>query len=319
VVRIEGVRSRHVLLATLVAAFWGFNFVVIEIGLDNFPPLLFVALRFVVAAFPAVLFVRRPRVPWRWYLAIGLPMGVGQFGLLFIGMRMGMPAGLTSVVLQTQALFTILLAGLLLRERLNLRQALGVLLAFAGVTLIGIDFGQTSPIGAFMLCLGGAAMWGLSNVGMRRMNQTGMNQTGMNQVGGEAPDAFGFMVWMSLVPPVPLLALSLIFEGPRADLYALTHLSISGLLAVGYIAYFATLVGFGIWGWLMRRYDAGVVAMYSLLVPPFGLASAALVRSERFSALHLMATALIIGGVAIGNVRRSRAVPASEPEPVLSR
>jgi O-acetylserine/cysteine efflux transporter len=310
----RGVTLRHTLLATLVAAIWGINFVFIEIGLDSFPPLLFVALRFLAAAFPAVLFVPRPGVSWRWLLAIGLPMGVGQFGLLFIGMRLGMPAGLTSVVLQTQALFTILFAGLLLRERLNRRQALGVLLAFTGVTLIGIDFGQTSPVGAFMLCLAGAAMWGISNVGIRRMNQTS----------AEPPDALGFMVWMSLVPPVPLIALSLIFEGPRADLHALAHFSVSGLVAVAYIAYLATLVGFGIWGWLMRRYDAGVVAMYSLLVPPFGLASAALILSERITLLHLLATALIIGGVSLGTLRwrgrrRTTAAASADPEPALSR
>jgi O-acetylserine/cysteine efflux transporter len=305
------VRSRHVLLATLVAAIWGFNFVVIEIGLESFPPLLFVALRFLVAAFPAVLFIRRPPVPWRWYLAIGLPMGVGQFGLLFISMRVGMPAGLTSVVLQTQALFTILFAGLLLRERLNLAQGFGVVLAFAGVTLIGIDFGQTSPVGAFVLCLGAAASWGLANVGMRRVYKTSV----------EPLDALGFFVWLSLIPPLPLFVLSLIFEGPRADLYALTHMSAAGLGALAYLAYLATLVGFGIWGWLMRRYDAGVVAMYSLLVPPFGMSSAALFLGERVTVTDAVAALLIVGGVALGSVRRRRvpAAPESLPQPAAAR
>lgn len=308
---------RHVFLAAVVAAIWGFNFVIIEIGLRSFPPLLFVALRFLVAAFPAVLFVRRPRVPLRWLFAIGVPMGVGQFGLLFIGMRLGMPAGLTSVVLQTQALFTILFAGVLLRERLSRAQGIGVLLAFAGIVLIGVALtndngGQISPVGAFLLCLGGAASWGLANVGMRRINQ----------ITAEPPDAFAFMVWLSLIPPVPLFTLSLIFEGPRADLHALTHLSASGLGALAYIAYLATLVGFGIWGWLMRRYDAGVVAMYSLLVPPFGLASAALVLGEQITAVHLLAAVLIVGGLALGSLRRrgrAKAAVSPEPQSALSR
>jgi O-acetylserine/cysteine efflux transporter len=309
------VTPRHVLLATVVAAIWGFNFVIIEIGLNSFPPLLFVALRFLVAAFPAVLFVRRPRVPWRWLLAIGLPMGVGQFGLLFIGMRMGMPAGLTSVVLQTQVLFTILFAGVLLRERLSRTQGIGVLLAFAGIVLIGVALtndhgGQISPVGAFLLCLGGAASWGLANVGIRRVNQIATMSA------SEPPDAFAFMVWLSLVPPVPLFALSLIFEGPRADWHALTHLSATGLGTLAYTAYLATLVGFGIWGWLMRRYDAGVVAMYSLLAPPFGLASAALVLAERITTLHLLAAVLVVGGLALGNLRRrGRTAVAASPEP----
>jgi O-acetylserine/cysteine efflux transporter len=283
------------LLAVVIAAIWGFNFVVIEVGLDDLPPLLFAALRFAAAAFPALFLVRRPAVSWQWFALIGLPLGVGQFGLLFISMRLGMPAGLTSLVVQTQALFTILFAGLLLRERLRPLQTYGMLVAFGGVAVAGVDFGQGSPILAFALCVTGAAMWGLANVGMRRMNQTAARH----------PDAFAFMVWMSLAPPLPLLALSLIFEGPRADLAALRGISLAGAGALAFNAYVATLVAFGLWGWLMRRYDAGVVAMYSLLVPPFGIASATFVLSERITPLQVLAAVLIIGGVAVGSLRRT--------------
>lgn len=305
-------RARHVLLATLIAAIWGFNFVVIEVGLDSFPPLLFAALRFVAAAVPAVFFLKRPPVAVRWLFIVGLTLGVGQFGLLFIGMHLGMPAGLSSLVLQTQALFTILFAGVLLRERLSPIQAAGMVVAFGGVTLIGLDFGEGSPMSGFVLCVLGASMWGLANVAMRRMNQT-----------TEQPiDALAFMVWMSLVPPLPLLALSMIFEGPADGLRALQHLSLTGAGALAYIAYLSTLVGFGLWGWLMRRYEAGTVAMYSLLVPPFGIGSAVLVLGEHVSGLRLFAAALIIGGVAIGSIRRRRAIaPITEPvpEPALTR
>lgn len=292
---------RHTLLAVVIAAIWGFNFVVIEVGLDSLPPLLFAALRFAVAAFPAVLFVRRPAVPWRWFALIGVPLGVGQFGLLFIGMHLGMPAGLTSLVVQTQALFTILFAGLLLGERLRPLQLFGMLVAFGGVALVGADFGRGGPALAFLACVTGAAMWGLANVGMRRMNQTT----------ARPPDALAFMVWMSLTPPLPLLALSLIFEGPRAGLAALRDISLAGVGALAFNAYVATLVAFGLWGWLMRRYDAGIVAMYSLLVPPFGIASAALVLDEPVTALQVLAAVLIIGGVAIGGLRRTPAPPES--------
>ncbi|MBC6457681.1 EamA family transporter [Actinomadura sp. HBU206391] len=294
---------RHISLAVFIAAVWGFNFVVIQVGLDSFPPLLFAALRFMAAAFPAVLVVRRPDLPWRWFALIGLPLGVGQFGLLFVAMHLGMPAGLSSLVLQTQALFTVLFAGVLLGERLHPMQASGMIVAFGGVALIGADLEQSSPPAAFALCVAGAAMWGLANIGMRRMNQSH----------DPKPDAFAFMVWMSLVPPLPLLALSLVFEGPRAGLEALSGLSLMGLGALAYIAYMSTLVGFGLWGRLMRRYDAGVVAMYSLLVPPFGLASAALLLDERFSAPRLLAAVLILGGVAVGGLRARRPpTPARE-------
>ncbi|WP_067480952.1 EamA family transporter [Actinomadura hibisca] len=305
-------RFRHVLLATLIAALWGFNFVPIKVGLDSFPPLLFAALRFVAAAVPAVFLVARPPVALRWLWLVGLPLGVGQFGLLFIGMHLGMPAGLSSVVLQTQALFTALFAGVMLRERLTPAQGAGMAVAFGGVALLGVaqagEHGQ-SPVLAFVLCVSGAAMWGLANVAMRRMNQA-----------TEQPvDAFSFMVWMSLIPPLPLFGLSLIFEGPGAIPWAVEHVTWLGVASLAYIAYVSTLFGFGVWGWLMRRYAASTVAMYSLLVPPFGIVSAVILLDEHVSAPRLGGAALIISGVAIGSIRRRRPVapivPTPEPEP----
>jgi O-acetylserine/cysteine efflux transporter len=296
-------RPRHVAIAVMIAAIWGVNFVVIDVGLASLPPLLFAGLRFVAAAFPAVLFVRRPAVPWRSFLVVGLPLGVGQFGLLFIGMHLGMPAGLSSLVLQTQALFTALLAAVMLRERPRRAQLAGMVVAFAGIALIGLSLGQGSPLLAFALCVAAAGMWGLANIGLRRT---------------QPPDAFAFMVWISLVPPLPLLGLSLLFEGPHADLHALAHISWGGVGALFYIAYISTLVGFGFWGWLMRRYDAGQVAMYSLLVPPFGMSSAALFLGERISVTDAVAALLIVGGVALGSVHRRR-TRAAVARPVVAR
>jgi O-acetylserine/cysteine efflux transporter len=299
-------RPRHVTVAVVIAAIWGFNFVVIDVGLASLPPLLFAGVRFVAAAFPAVLFVRRPAIPWRWFLLVGLPLGVGQFGLLFIGMHIGMPAGLASLVLQTQALFTAMFAAVMLRERPRRTQLAGMVVAFAGIVLIGLSLGQGSPLLAFALCVGAAGMWGLANIGLRR---------------AQPPDAFAFMVWVSLVPPIPLLALSMIFEGPRTDLHALAHVSAGGLGALFYVAYISTLVGFGAWGWLMRRYDAGQVAMYSLLVPPFGMSSAALFLGERITVTDAVAALLIVGGVALGSVRRRRTAVRTDAlaQPAVAR
>ncbi|TDD73627.1 EamA family transporter [Actinomadura rubrisoli] len=306
-------RPRHVLLATLIAAIWGFNFVPIKVALDDFSPLLLAAVRFTAAALPAVFFVRRPPVPVRWLWLIGVPLGVGQFALLFIGIRMGMPAGLASVVLQIQAIFTALFAGVLLRERLTGRQIAGMVIAFAGVALLAAAQAEGGgTVTGFLVCLAGAASWGLANIGMRRMNQEA----------GEPVDAFGFMVWMSLIPPVPLFALSLVFEGPGAVPDAVDRLSFAGVASVAYIAYLSTLVGFGVWGWLMRRYEASTVAMYSLLVPPFGLASAALLLDEPVDGTRLLGAALIISGVAAGSIRRRPRVPIEippAPEPVQTR
>lgn len=293
---------RHLLLAVAIAALWGVNFVFLDLGLREFPPLLFVALRFVAVAIPAVFLVPRPGVRWRWLVLVGLSLGVGQFGLLNIGMRMGMPPGLSSLVLQSQVLFTIVFSAVLLRERIRLLQVAGMALAFGGLFLAAADFGQASPLLAFLLCVGAAAMWAIGNIGIRR---------------AQPSDSLSFMVWVSLVPPIPMLLLSLVFEGPQADLAGLAHLwTPTGAGSVAYVAYVSTLVGFGGWGFLLKRYAASQVSMYSLLVPPFGMTAAAIVFGEHLGAARIVAAVLIIGGVLLGMLggRARAATPVPVPE-----
>ncbi|MBM7784077.1 EamA family transporter [Tenggerimyces flavus] len=294
-------RPRHVLLALIVAAIWGFNFVVIDVGVNEFPPLLFAALRFAVVAIPAVFFVGMPKVQWRWILLISVGVCAGQFGLLFTAIHAGMPAGLASLVLQAQAIFTLVLGSIFLGERIQLRQVLGLAIAFGGIALVGFDLGQGSPLVAFALCIGAAAAWAVGNVGIRKARATNI---------------LNMWVWVSLLAPVPLLALSLVFEGPRADLEALRNLSLPGIASLAYIAYISTLVGYGIWGVLMRRYNAGVVAAYALLVPIFGLSSAAVFLDERITPTRIVAGVLIVGGVALTSLRlrRKKAEPVTEPQ-----
>lgn len=274
---------RHLALAIGLAAVWGFNFVVMQVGLRHFPPLQYAGLRFALAAFPALLFVGRPAVPWRWVAGVAATIGVGQFGLLLVGMRAGMPAGLTSLVVQVQALFTVLFAVTLLGERLSARRVAGLAVAFAGLALVTYDFGLSGPVGAFALCVASAAAWGLGNVVQRK---------------AAPPDSLRFMVWVSALSAPPLLALSFLLEGPPS-LVAPAE----GWLSLGYVAFVSTLGGFGLWGWLLRKYDASTVAPYTLLVPVFGISSAALVTGESVSWVKLVAGALIVSGVLYAGTR----------------
>ncbi|MGW4381524.1 EamA family transporter [Kitasatospora sp. NPDC004531] len=278
---------RHIALAVLIAAVWGLNFVLIEVGLHDFPPLLFCALRFAVVALPAVFFVGPPRVAWRWVLGVGVALGVVKFGLLFLGMHAGMPAGLSSLVLQSQAGFTALFAAGLLRERPAPVRIAGLALAFTGIALAALDRGVHGPAGAFALLIGSAAAWGLANVLTRR---------------AAPPDALRWMVWVSAVPPLPLLGLSLLVEGPAADWAALRGISWSGVGVVLYVGLVSTLFAFVAWSHLLRRYDASLVAPYSLLVPVFGMSSAALLLGERFSLPAGAAAVLVIAGIGVGAV-----------------
>lgn len=284
-------RPVHIALAVLVTALWGINFVVIEVGLDHFPPLLFCALRFLVAALPAVFLVGPPRVAWRWILGVGLALGVAKFGLLFIGMHEGMPAGLSSLVLQIQAVFTVLFASVVLAERPGRRRLLGMAVALAGIAVAAVDEGTSGPLIGFVLVVAAAAFWGVSNVLTRK---------------AAPPDALNFMVWVSLVPVLPLLGLSLVFEGAEPDLEALARLDWAGAGAIVYVAWVTTVFGFGVWGFLLRTYDASAVAPFSLLVPVFGMSSAALVLGEGISAPRWLAAALLVGGVALTSLPRLR-------------
>ncbi|KOG44498.1 membrane protein [Streptomyces virginiae] len=286
-------RPVHTALAVLVAAVWGFNFVVIEIGLDHFPPLLLSALRFLVAALPAVFFVGRPKAAWKWIAGVGIALGIAKFGLLFTGMAAGMPAGLSSLVLQIQSVFTAVLAAVVLRERPGRVRVLGMGVALAGIAVAAVDGGTSGPVLGFTLVVAAAACWGVSNVLTRKASP---------------PDALNFMVWVCTVPVLPLLALSLLLEGPERDLAALRSLDWSGVAVIGYVAWVSTVFGFVAWSYLLRRYPASAVAPFSLLVPVFGMSSAALVLRESVSGLRWLAAVLLVGGVALTSLAPARAV-----------
>lgn len=293
---------RHALLAVAVAATWGLNFVVIDVGLEEVPPLLLCAARFALVAVPLAFFVPRPPVPWRLLAGIGVALGVVKFGLLFTSMDVGMPAGLASVVLQAQAPFTLLLAAALIRERPSGRQVAGLLTALGGIAVIAADNGGGVTGAGLVLCVTAAAAWSVANLLMKR---------------AAGADPLALMVWISLVPPLPLLALSLLVDGPREVGDALAGLDLRSIGAIVYIAACSTLGGFAAWSWLMRTYPAGQVASFALLVPPFGLGFSALLLGEPLGAPQVLAAVLVIAGVAV-STRAPAAAAAAAPQPTRS-
>ena len=275
-------KPQHILILVLVAALWGFNFVVIRLGLQNFPPLLFSALRFLLAALPLAFFIRKPQVPWSLIIGIGLVLGVIKFSLLFIGMDIGLPPGLASLVLQSQAFFTVILAMTFYGERPRPLQLAGMLVAFSGIALIASSVGGSFTATGLALAIAAAIAWAFSNMLMKKAGKVEM---------------LSLMVWVSLVPPIPLLIISLIFEGIDRDLAALANLNLSGIGAVLFVAYVATVFGFGVWGAMISRYGVATVAPFSLLVPVFGMSSAALLLGEEFGPTRIVAALLIITGL----------------------
>ncbi len=285
-------RPRDTALAVLVAVIWGTNFVAIRTGLDSVPPLLFLAVRFVVVCVPAVFFVRRPGLPWRDLALIGLFTSLGQFALMYLALELGMPPGLSSLVLQAQVLLTVVIAALWLRERPSAVQRIGVALGGAGLLTIAAGRGLSAPLLPLVVLVLAAVSWAVGNVLTRRAGALSGPGSGL-----------GVTVWSGLVVPVPALALSLVFEGPAAIGHALGNLQWSAVLSTAYTAYLSSLVGYGIWNTLLSRHPVARVTPFAMLVPVFGMAAAALVYDERPHVLELVGGMVLLPGVAVAVLR----------------
>lgn len=281
-------------IALLVVTIWGANFTVIRLGLDGVPPLLLASLRFFLASLPAVFFIRPPKVRFIYWLGYGLTVGVGQFGCLFYSIHLGMPAGVASVILQAQIFFTLVFAAVLLRERVHPRQIVGLILASVGLYLVGGLSGKTAAItpAALLLILAAASFWGMSNIIVRKAAASAVAQ-------GERLDMLSLVVWSALIPPIPLLLLSLQIESPATVLNALAGLDAKSIFSVAYLAFGATLFGYGAWSHLLSRHPANRVAPLSLLVPVAGLITARIVLAEKLTASQWGGCLLILSGLMV--------------------
>ncbi|AEC21523.1 cysteine/acetylserine efflux protein [Pusillimonas sp. T7-7] len=273
------------LAALVIVCAWGINFVVIKLALGEIPPLLLGALRFTFVAFPAILFVKRPQLPWRIIVLYGLTISLGQFVFLFTAMYVGMPAGLASLVLQSQAFFTVLIAALLLGEGVHRHNILGMGVAVLGLVLIqqGAAAGSMTLLG-FMLTLLAALSWASGNI--------------VAKVAGKV-DMLGLVIWGALIPPLPFLALSWFLEGPQTIQDSLTGITYVGITAVIYLALVATVIGYVLWGRLLTRHPASKVAPLTLLVPVIGLVSAAWLLDEHMQAAQWLGGAIVMLGLVI--------------------
>lgn len=283
---------RHLLLVLAVTTIWGISFVAIHWGVEEVSPLLLTALRYIFAAVPAVFLVKRPDVPLKLMIIYGLAIGVGQFGLLFVSIRLGMPAGLSSLVVQLQVFFTIFLAMLVFGERPRWPQISGAVIAFAGILVIAAERFEAAALLPLLMTVGAAACWAVGNTTSKTAGKV---------------DMLGFIVWTSLVPPLPLLALSMAFEGPGAISAALTQISWRGIGALAFMSYLATLFGFGVWARLLSLYPANLVAPFALFVPVAGIASAAIFLGESITGPEIIGSALVFGGLLV-NVFAGRVV-----------
>ena len=275
---------RRLLLALLIVTIWGSNFVAIKLALHDLPPLLLCTLRFVFVAIPAVFFLPRPAVPLRSLLVYGFSMFAFQFGFMFLGMRLGVSAGLASLILQFQVFVTLGLAVVFLKETVSFPQIAGALTAAAGFVVVGRHTGGDVTAAGFACLLIAAVSWGIGNFTSKRVGQV---------------NPLALVAWGSLPVAFAMAAASLVFEGPALVVHSLTHVGLTAILCTAYTVYFSTLVAYSLWSWLLARHPATTITPFALLVPVFGKITSALFLGEPLPGWKLAAAALVIAGLSL--------------------
>ena len=273
---------RHVAMAVAIVLIWGVNFIAIGHALEGFPPILLASLRFALTGL-AAFFVPRPKeVRWYWIAGSSAFMFYGQYVLLFTGMAHGMPDGLASLVLQSNAPFTVLAAALLLKERTGIRQLAGIAAAVAGLGVIGAGRGGHVPLWSLLLVIAAGASWALGSICNRKAGAT---------------NGFALMVWSSVYATPPLFLTSLATEGPHRIGHAFAHLHTGPVLGLLYVVLVSTFVGMGAWVVLLTKYPASAVAPYTLGVPPIGILAALIANGERMTPLEIAGSAVVLAGL----------------------
>lgn len=287
-------KKKDLILALLVVIVWGANFTVIKLGLSGVPPMLLAALRY-LCVIPAIFFVKRPQISLRDMLLYGFSVGVGQFSCLFYAMKIGMPAGLSSILLQSAAFMTPLAAFVMLNEKIKSRQIVGLVIALIGLCFIATSaldgIGGVSFLSLFLTLLA-AGFWAISNI----IIKSASNKIEAN---GEKLDMMGVVVWSSLIPPIPLLAMAIIMDSPRTILDAIYTLNPIAIFSILYLALGATIFGYGMWSILLGKYPASKISPLSLMVPVTGLISARIVLGENLSSLQWIGGIIIFLGLAV--------------------
>lgn len=279
-------KPRDVALALLVVALWGINYVFIKAGLHGISPFVLGALRLGFTAFPALLFIRPPRVPLRVYAGFAAFTFVGQFSFLFLAIKIGMPSGLASVVQQAQVFLTILLAWVVFRERPRPAQIIGTFIAAVGLVWLAADRGGVVPLAGVVLTLLCALAWAIGNLVSRSLSRYDV-------------DVLSFVVWAALLGVAPFFALAALIDGPRAIVASFRAMNALSWISVAYLSFGATLGGFGLWNRLLRAYPAAQVTRFALLLPVLALVAGWIVFDERLSAGQIAGSALVVLGVAL--------------------
>lgn len=278
-------KARHLLLAIAITAIWGANFSVIKLGLTSVDPFILAGIRFTLCALPAIFFIPKPDVPWRYIMGYGLVFGIGLWGVVNLGIQSGLSAGIASLVLQFSAFFTILLGSWLFKESISRFQYAGMGLALCGLlSIVSIVDGTVTTAGLTLVLLGAVA-WSAANVINKKAKTT---------------QVFAFLVWSSAFSPIPLFALDYVVNDSTGYSALVNQIDYRAVLSILFQVYPNTLFGYWVWNSLLKRYPVSTVAPLSLLVPVFGLLGSAMIFNETLSLNKIAAVVLIVSGLGVG-------------------
>ena len=271
-----------IFLALTCVLLWGANFFVIKLGLADLPPLLFASLRFGLVASLAFVFPR-PKICFFWLTLFGIGWGAIQFGCLFLSIKLGMPSGISSVIVQSQVFFTLIFSALLCMERFELHKSIALIVAFLGISLFLLDGNESIPTVALCISLLGAAGWASGNILIKKLSNSGYRA-----------DTVNFIAWTSIIPAISLGILSLIFEDTNFSFLAEPHAILNISIGILYQVIGASIIGSIIWNRLLFKYPASVVAPFSLLVPVVGLSIGTVGLDEHLSIFQAFGSMLLL-------------------------
>lgn len=292
---------RHILIALIVAFVWGTNFIAARATMTEIPPFFLLALRFSLSTLPFIFFIPKPKnLSWPLLIGLGLTLGVGKMALVFLSIYLGLATGLASLLLQSHVLFTIIFSKIIYKAKISQRQALGMVISFLGMVLIAQELGGSANLGGFVCIIISAVFWAVSNILFQKAGKV---------------DAFPLIIWIGLIPPLPLMGLSLLFDPmPQGYMDILSNVSMKGISGMAFIIIAATWIGTTCWAYLFKKYDASIVAPYALLIPVFGISSSFIVYDEHYTIITLMGCLSVFLGLLINQwPARKKAMTTPKP------
>ncbi|WP_034915549.1 MULTISPECIES: EamA family transporter [Erwinia] len=281
---------RHFFLILLVVTVWAFNNVAVKWGLLDLPPLFLTLMRFIVVALILVPFTRVTRAQLRYLVPLAFTFGFMHFSLLFVGMKYT-DAGTGAIVVQLGTPFAMLLASVVLKEKLTLIQMTGISISLTGVVVLA---GSPTIPAWWVLCLllCSAAGWAISNLIVKK-----------------SPDIkpLAMTGWLSFLA-IPIVGLaSAMLETNQIE--SLIHATWRGWFGILYSAICSSIVAYSLWYALLRSYNVNLIMPYSLLTPVLAVIMGVTVLGDSMNTFKIVGSLLVVAGTAIAviNLRNLRA------------